>query len=177
MSKRDEFIKGPNALRLAQIEQSLQQIKDAGFEREAELLKSEIEMLRQKTGTVYDSVEPVFSDNVKRKNQPRNAAMERHRSLDEYKEQLRKWAKDKYEQDKQWRLRNEKFVRLKKNGNNSADGWLLELYLEDRKFERESNGEPKDEKEGNLHGSPEPPANRNFKASKNFFYDAIRKNS
>ena len=177
MSKRDEFIKGPNALRLAQIEQSLQRIKDAGFEREAELLKSEIETLRQKAGAVYDSVEPVFSDNVKRKNQPRNAAMERHRSLDEYKEQLRKWAKDKYEQDKQWRLFNEKFVRLKKDGNNSADEWLLKLYLEDRKFERESNGDPEDEKEGNLHGSPEPPANRNFKATKNFFYDAIRKNS
>ncbi|MFS6536894.1 hypothetical protein V6D52_06255 [Idiomarina loihiensis] len=176
MSERDEFIKGPNVLRLAQIEQSLQRIKDAGFEREAELLRSEIEVLRQKAGAVYDSVEPVFSDNVKRRNQPRNAAMERHRSLEEYKEELRKWALDKYEQDKQWRLENDKFLLPKKAGNKNAAKWLLGLYDDDRGFEKESKGEPLDP-EGNHNGSPQVPAGRTFEPSINFFYEAIKKKS
>lgn len=176
MSKRDEFIKGPNALRLAQIEQSLQRIKDAGFECEAELLRSEIEMLRQKAGAVYDSVEPVFDENVKRRKQPRNAAMERHSSLKEHKDKLRKWASDKYEQDKQWRLENDKFLRPKKAGNMNAAKWLLDLYDDDRDFEEESNGEPLDP-EGNHNGSPQVPAGLTFEPTINFFYNAIKKKS
>lgn len=174
MSKRDEFIKGPNALRLAQIEQCLQRIKDAGFEREAELLKSEIEILRQKAGAVFDSVEPVFSDNVKRRKQPKNAALARHRSLDDYKNELREWALHKYLQEQQWRRDNERVLRPKKDGPNSADEWLLKLYWEDRKFEIEPDGKPTDAVMGNLHGSPEPPTERKFKPSKNFFYKAIQ---
>ncbi|EAQ32577.1 hypothetical protein [Idiomarina baltica] len=176
MSQRDEFIKGPNALRLAQIEQSLQRIKDAGFEREAELLRSEIEMLRQKAGAVYDSVEPVFKANVKWRKQPKNAALARHRSLDDYKFELREWALQKYLQEKQWRRDNEKVMRPKKDAPNSADEWLLKLYWEDRKFESETetDGKPIDATMGNLHGSPEPPIERKFKPTKNFFYKAIQ---
>lgn len=174
MSKRDEFLKGPNALRLAQIEQSLKRIKDAGFVREAELLKSEIELLRHKAGDVYDSVGPVFDENVKRRRQPRNAATVRHQGLEEYKQRLREWAVIKYLQDREEAFKNDRIYRSKREGKNNAADWLKERYYKDREFEKESNGKPVDPDMGNLFGSPPPPENRSFQPKKNFFYDAIK---
>lgn len=177
MSKRDEFIKGPNALRSKQLELSLQRIRDAGFEEEAELLKSEIEQLRQRAGAVYDSVEPVFSDNLKRKKQPRSAATARHLGLEEYKNQLRHWAVNMYCRDRAEAENHGRSVRSKREGKNNAADWLLELYEKDRAFEREPKGEPVDAEMGNLFGSPQPPENRSFQPKKNFFYEAIKEKS
>ncbi|CAB0151390.1 hypothetical protein PSI9734_01778 [Pseudidiomarina piscicola] len=174
MSKRDEFIKGPNALRLAQIEQSLQRVKDAGFEREAELLRSEIELLRQKAGTVYDSVEPVFDENVKRRGQPKNAATARHEGLEEYRTCLRKWAVDMYLKDRKESDSLGRSYRSKREGKNNAADWLLKLFKADRKVEKDKNAIPKNAETGNHHGSPEPPSKPKFKATKNFFYKAIQ---
>lgn len=174
MSKRDEFIKGPNVLRLAQIEQSLQRVKDAGFEREAELLRSEIEMLRQKAGAVFDSVEPVFDENVKRRKQPKNAATVRHQGLEEYKQRLREWAIHKYLQDREDAFENDRSYRSKRDGKNNAADWLKDCYEKDRDFEKKPNGTPIDADMGNLFGSPPPPENRSFRPKKNFFYDAIK---
>ena len=174
MSKRDEFIKGPNALRLAQIEHSLQRIKDAGFEREAELLKSEIEVLRQKAGAVYDSVEPVFSDNVKRRKQPSSAATARHKGLEEYRTRLRKWAVMMYLQDREESDSLGRSYRSKREGKSNAADWLLELFKEDRKVEKEKNAVPRNADTGNHNGSPQPPIKPKFNASKNFFYKAIQ---
>lgn len=174
MSKRDEFIKGPNALRLAQIEQSLQRIKDAGFEREAELLKSEIEMLRQKAGAVYDSVEPVFDENVKRRKQPKNAATARHQGLEEYKNRLREWAADTYLADREKMKKKGHPSRSKREGKSNAADWLLKLYEEDRQVEKEKDAIPKNAETGNHNGSPEPPLKPKFNPTKNFFYKAIQ---
>lgn len=177
MSKRDEFIKGPNALRLAQIEQSLERIEVAGLKREAELLRSEIEILRQKAGAVYDSVEPVFDENVKRRKQPKNAATIRHQGLEEYRTCLRKWAVDMYLKDRKESDSLGRSYRSKREGKNSAADWLLKMFKDDRKVEKEKDAVPRNAETGNHYGSPEPPADRSFKATKNFFYDAIRKNS
>lgn len=177
MSKRDEFIKGPNTLRLAQIEQSLERIKDAGLEREAELLKSEIEILREKAGAVYDSAAPVFEANVKWRKQPKNAATVRHQGLEEYKQRLREWAVIKYLQEREEAFKNDRIYRSKREGKNNAADWLKDCYDKDREFEKEPNGKPVDADMGNLFGSPPPPENRSFKPKKNFFYDAIKEKS
>lgn len=174
MSKRDEFIKGPNALRLAQIEQSLQRINDTDFEREAELLRSEIEMLRQKAGAVYDSVEPVFDENVKRRKQPKNAATARHQGLEDYKHNLRMWAVDTYLADRKKAEKEGLPSRSKREGKSNAADWLLKLFEEDRQVEKDKDAIPRNAETGNHHGSPEPPSKPKFKATKNFFYKAIQ---
>ncbi|MDN7125906.1 hypothetical protein J6J08_00730 [Pseudidiomarina sp. 1APR75-33.1] len=174
MSKRDEFIKGPNVLRLAQIEQSLQRVKDAGFEREAELLRSEIEMLRQKAGAVFDSVEPVFDENVKRRRQPKNAATARHQGLEDYKHSLRMWAVDIYLADRDKAEKKGHPSRSKREGKSNAADWLLKLYEEDRQVEKEKDAIPRNAETGNHNGSPEPPLKPKFNPTKNFFYKAIQ---
>lgn len=174
MSKRDEFINGANSLRLAQIKESLERLRDTGFEREVELLESEVIELRRKIGIVYDSAEPLFLANLQRKMQHQNAAMARHKALEEYKLSLVKWARKTYLKDRKESADDNKNVRSKRHGKSNAADWLLRLYEEDRAVEQDDQAIPQNAESANDHGSPEPPVKPVFNATRNFFYQAIK---
>jgi hypothetical protein len=185
MSNKDlkDLTHGKNALRIAGIETALKKLRKAGFDSEAALLESEIDRLRELAETQHhagDSIFREFKDKDRqlqiKKQQPSKAADIKHKQLEPYKQELREWAQKMYLDDKACREKEDKALRPKRGAsNNSANVWLLGLYLEDRAFEADPTNPVPKHTSGNLHGSPQPPTHPRFKATHNFFWEAITK--
>jgi len=174
-----------NALRYGGIDVALERLREAGMRSEADLLESEINRLRELAETQHHAGDTIFREFKNRdqqlqikKQQPSKAADIKHKKLEPYKQELREWAQKMYLDDKAYREKEDKVVlpkRKTKTSTNSVDQWLLGLYEEDRDFEVDTTNPTPKHPSGNLHGSPQPPTHPRFKATQNFFWEAITK--
>jgi hypothetical protein len=102
--------------------------------------------------------------------------------LKEYKNDLKTWANKKYIEGCEYKKNRKEFPRRKREGEDAANMWLLEMAEDDVRLgkiseeEIQKNINDRLTIEGNLYGSPAQPDNlMGFKLTATFFYQCLKK--